>query len=231
MKKLLTLSIALFTLTLTLVSLTNTAHAQATTGPSDISTPPPANASDVAKVYCNGQPITLTGPQDAGGVDFTGYQWFKILPDGTKPQVGTGKTYTETGTTTAGYYEYQLVTTNVNTCSSPASDVFKVYVLPPLVPTIASPISTLCTGVGTTTLTASATPASGYTINYQWTIGGVPITPAATGSTYAVPVGTTPGTLTYGVIASYALNPSCTATASKDIIIAPVPTKPVIAAN
>ena len=47
-----------------LVSFSTIVQAQ-TAGPSDATTAPPATAAAVAKVYCSGSTITLTGPQDA----------------------------------------------------------------------------------------------------------------------------------------------------------------------
>ena len=242
MKKLFILPIVLFALTL--VSLTHTASAQVTqastptAGPTDATTAPPANASDVGKIFCTvagGEPLSITGPQDATSHDYTKYHWYKLLnATGTQKEEETsmtGKTYTETLTTT-GYYEYQVVTENSNGCTSPVSDVFKVFVLPPLVPTITPLATSICSGTGTTTLTASVTPATGYTFTYQWTKGGAPIS-GATSSTYTVPAETVTvnTTDTYGVTVAYSLNPTCTATATQDIIVVPVPTKPTIAAN
>lgn len=207
------------------------ASAQVTSGPSDSSTPPPTAATDVAKVLCAGSNISLTAPQD-NGADFAKYHWYKIDASGNKQEVTamTGRTYTE-ASTTAGYYNYQVVTENANGCTSPISDVYKIYVLPPLSVTITSPTNSMC-GVATneTLLTANPTPATGYTLNYQWTKNGVDIT-GANASTYNVTGETTPATITYGVKVTYALNNTCPATNTKDIVITPLPSKPTIAAN
>jgi hypothetical protein len=214
-----------------MLMVTNVAFAQVTAGPSDATTAPPAAATDVAKVLCAGTNISMSAPQD-GTVDFAKYHWYKIDANGNKQEVTTitGRTYTETPTT-AGYYNYVVVTENTSGCSSPVSDVFSVYVLPALSVSVTSPTSTMC-GVATNEilLTAAVTPGTGYTINYQWTKGGVDIS-GATSSTYNVTGETTPATLTYGVKVTYALNTSCAATATKDIVITPLPTKPTIAAN
>jgi hypothetical protein len=209
----------------------NRAAAQ-TAGPSDATTPPPTSATDVAKVLCSGSVISLSGPQDAGGVDYTKYHWYKIDVNGNKQEVTamTGRTYTETSTT-AGYYNYQVVTENANGCTSPISDVFKIFVLPPLSVTITTPTTAMCAeAANATLLTANVTPSTGYTVNYQWTKNGTPIA-GATSSTYNVTGETTAATLTFGVSVTYALNNSCPATATKDITINPLPTKPMITAN
>ncbi|HWZ35616.1 MAG TPA: hypothetical protein VNW51_05615, partial [Mucilaginibacter sp.] len=96
---------------------------------------------------------------------------------------------------------------------------------------ITTPNSSVCADPGsTTTLTANPTPASGYVLNYQWNKNGTPIS-GATSSTYTATGLTTAGTTTYGVTVTYALNSSCSATGTKDILINPLPSKPTIAAN
>lgn len=235
MKKPQHLLIALFTLAL--VSFTSMLYAQAP-GPSDATTAPPATAAAVSKVYCAGSTITLTGPQDATATpvaDYAKYHWYKLDAGGVKTEVTamTGKTYTEAATT-AGYYNYQLVTENANGCLSPISNVLQVYVLPPLSVTITTTSATVCaTSTATPTLTANATPATPYALNYQWTVGSTPVDIAgATSSTYTVPVDNTAETLTYGVKVTYALNTACgPATASQTITVNPLPTQPTITAN
>jgi hypothetical protein len=219
------------TLILFMLLTTQAVLAQVTTGPSDATSPPPTAAADVAKVLCSGSTITMSGPQD-GAVDFAKYHWYKIDPNGVKQEVTTitGRTYTETSTT-AGYYNYQVVTENANGCISPISDVFKMFVLPPLSVTLTSPTASMC-GVATnaTLLTANPTPATGYTYTYAWTKNGVVI-PGAASNTYNVTGETTAATLTYGVTVSYTLNATCSANTTKDIIITPLPSKPMITAN
>jgi hypothetical protein len=219
-------------LTILMVLFAYIASAQVTSGPSDATTPPPTAASDVAKVLCYGSPISLSGPQDVGGVDFAKYHWYKIDASGTAQLVTTmtGRTYTETSGA-AGYYNYQLVTENANGCTSPISDVIKIFVLPQLSVNITTPTSSMCAVASNASLlTANVTPASGYTINYQWTKNGTPIS-GATASTYNVTGETTAATITFGVNVTYALNSSCSATNTKDIVITPLPTKPLITAN
>jgi len=214
------------------ILLANTASAQVPAGPSDATTPPPANATAVGKVLCAGSTISISGPQDVGGVDYTAYQWYKLDASGTRQlTTQTGRTYTETATG-AGYYNYEVVTVNASGCTSPPSDPFQIFVLPPLTATITPSATTICAGVGTTLLTANTTPtsAAGYTFNYQWTRNGSPIT-GATGNTYAVANETTPATVTFGVNVTYTLNSSCSGSATQDIIVAPIPTKPTITAN
>ncbi len=214
------------------IAIANRSAAQVTSGPSDATTAPPTAVTDVGKILCAGQNISIAGPQDVGGVDFTKYHWYKIDPSGNKQEVTamTGRTYTET-TGAPGYYNYQVVTENSNGCTSPISDVFKVFVLPPLTVAITTPTSSMCAIASSETLlTANVTPSSGYVINYQWTRNGVVI-PGATSSTYDVTGETSPATVTFGVNVSYALSPTCPATGTKDIILTPIPTKPLITAN
>jgi hypothetical protein len=210
----------------------STASAQVASGPSDITTAPPASAADAAKILCAGSTITLTGPQDVGGTDFAKYHWYKIDQSGTQQEVTamTGKTYTETATA-SGYYNYKLITENAEGCTSPPSDVFKIFVLPPLTVSITSPNNTMCgIAANITQLAAVATPATGYVLNYQWTRNGAPI-PGATSSTYNATGEVTPAVVSFGVTVTYALNSTCPATAAKDITITPPPTKPMITAN
>ena len=210
---------------------TSLTQAQVTSGPSDIVTPPPTAASDVGKVLCYGQGISISGPYETGTTDYAVYHWYKIDPSGNKQLTSiTGRTYTET-TGAAGYYNYQVVTENANGCTSPISDVFKIYVLPQLSVTVTTPVTSMCAvGTNATLLTANVTPASGYTYTYQWTRNGTPIA-GATASTYNVTGETTVATVTFGVNVAYTLNTSCTATGTKDITITPLPTKPMITAN
>jgi hypothetical protein len=210
---------------------TTLTQAQVTAGPSDITTAPPTNASDVGKVLCYGQNISISGPTETANTDYAAYRWYKLDANGNKQLTSiTGRTYTET-TTAAGYYNYQVVTENANGCSSPISDVFKIYVLPQLTVTVTSPLASMCAeATNATLLTANVTPTSGYTYTYQWTRNGVPIA-GETSPTYNVTGETTAATVTFGVNVAYALNSSCTTTGTKDITITPLPTKPMITAN
>jgi hypothetical protein len=227
-KRYLTLSPILILLMLVITTI---AQAQVTVGPSDATSPPPTSAADVAKIVCYGSAISMSGPQD-GGVDFAKYHWYKIDPSGTRQEVTTitGRTYTE-ASAAAGYYNYQVVTENTNGCISPISDVFKIFVLPQLNVTITTPTSSMCAvATNATLLTANPTPATGYALDYQWTKNGVDI-PGANTNTYNVTGETTAATITFGVKVTYALNATCPATTTKDIILTPIPTKPMITAN
>lgn len=205
--------------------------AAAGTGPSDATTAPPTNASDVDQVLCFGSTISLKGPVD-GGASYKKYQWYKLDASGNKQLVkeGTDNSYTETSDG-AGYYTYQLVTVNTNDCSSDISDPFKVYVLPQLNPTITSVgnASTVCEkGQSTLTLTADAGNTN-FAYTYQWTRNGTDIA-GATSNTYQVTEQSS-GSINYGVKVSYTLNNGCSQTASQTITVIPVPTKPVIVAG
>ena len=225
---------------LALVLTVGIAKAQTPTGPSDATTAPPATAGAVGKILCYGQGISITGPTETPTTDYALYHWYKIDASGVAKEVTTitGKTYTET-TGAAGYYSYKVVTENANGCISPISDVFKVYVLPELSVSVTTPTSSLCAGAGTTSvLTANVTPtnvtpattAPVYAVHYQWTRDGQAIT-GANSNTYTVSGETTVATVRFAVTVSYDLNTSCTATGYKDVVITPLPTKPVISAN
>jgi hypothetical protein len=205
------------------------ANAQSS-GPSDITTPPPSAASDVNKVLCNGQNISIMGPQDPSGADYKFYHWYKVDANGNKVLTSvTTKAYTET-TTAAGYYNYQLITENTTGCTSDASDEFKVYVLPVLTPSITASSTSLCSSNGSILLTAAVTSGTTYPIIYQWTRNGVNIT-GAQSNTYNVTGETASTTVTFGVIVSFTLSPTCTANTTTSITIVPLPTKPVITAS
>jgi len=235
MKKSPRLLLPLFTLALILLA--GSLYAQ-TPGPSDPT--PSATAAGAAKVYCAGSVITLTGPQDATATpvaDYAVYHWYKLDASNNPVLVAgqTGKTYTETSTT-AGYYNYKLVTENANGCLSPVSTVLQVYVLPPLSTTISTTAASLCAGTSPTpTLTANPTPATPYALHYAWTktIGGSTTTVGTDSPTYTVAAAdaATAQTITYGVTVSYGLNATCTATASQVITVNPLPTQPTITAN
>src|ERR1700761_2237855 len=183
---------------LTLVSFSTIVRAQ-TPGPSETTTPP-ATATDpgLSKVYCAGSTIKLTGPQDATQTpvaDYAHYHWYKmaVVAGVLTPVEVTSQTtsvYTETSTT-AGWYEYELVTENANGCLSPVSTMLKVYVLPTLSVTISTTAASLCQNSATApTLTANATPATPYTLHYQWTktIGaGSPTNVGTDSPTYTIP--------------------------------------------
>ncbi len=217
-----------FIFTLLFIAVARIASAQ--TGPSDgTSAPPPTGTAD--KIICSSGTISIFGPQN-GGVDYPGYQWYKLDASGTPHlTTSTTRTYTETPTG-PGYYKYQLVTVNANGCTSPASDTYTIYVLPPLTVSIttSNPSNTICANnQNSIILTANPSNPTGYTYTYQWTRNGVNI-PGATNSTYTLSEATA-GSVTMGVIVSYSLNSTCPGTATQSITIDAIPTKPTIGAN
>jgi len=204
--------------------------ASAQTGPSDgTSAPPPTGTAD--KIICSSQGISIFGPQNAG-VDYPGYQWYKIDAAGVAHLTTvTTRTYTETPSG-AGYYSYQLVTVNANGCTSPMSDIYKIYVLPPITATIttSNPSNVICANnQSSIVLTATPSNPTAYTYTYQWTRNGVNIA-GATSNTYTLSEANS-GSVSMGVIVSYTLNSGCSATATQSITVDPIPTKPTIGAN
>ena len=208
-------------LLLLFILIANLSRAQVTVGPSDATTAPPASSSLVGRVICAGQTISVSGPDSASA-----YTWTKINLSGmSQTAIQKTQVYTEV-TTLPGYYNYQLVIANTNGCVSPLSDLYKVYVLPALIPTITSPTTSVCSIPGNTILLTANVPA-GYLYLYQWTRNGIAIT-GATSNNYNVVGETITGNVTFGVNVSYALNPSCTSTANKIITIVAAPIKPVV---
>lgn len=199
--------------------------------PSDTVTAAPSTTAAVGKLLLPGQTITLNGPKDANNTDFPVYHWYKQDASGNMiPLKGTSRTYTETPGN-RGYYNYQLITENSNGCTSPTSDIYKIYVFPPITATVVSSNSSVCATPGSTTsLTANITSASNYSFSYQWTRNGVAIS-GATSNTYTVTGEATAGTITYAVKLSYTLTPTYVVSATKDIVVAPLLSKPMITAN
>ena len=101
--------------------------AQIIPGPSDTVTAAPTVSAPANKNYCTGETITLTVAVPTG---ITVYTWYKLSPTGSLEQsIITKGMYTETAGAT-GWYYYQVMTANTQGCTSPLSDVFKVYVSP-----------------------------------------------------------------------------------------------------
>lgn len=223
-----TFTILKFTLFLSLFILCISAQAQVTTvsGPSDAISSPPASVNAVGQVLPSGTNISLKIGTVSTATDII-YQWYKMDNTGTKRLVQSGSSATLLETPAgAGYYTYQLVTSNSNQCSSDISDPFKVYVLPVLAPTVAASKSTICAD-GTSTALLTANPGNDkYSYQYQWILNGSTI-PGATSATYTTPT-TISGTNAYTIKVAYALSTSSTGTANQTITVVPVPTKPAI---
>ncbi|RFZ94858.1 hypothetical protein D0C36_04810 [Mucilaginibacter conchicola] len=171
----------------------------------------------------------MTGPQDENKKDYSTYSWYKIDASG-KKQLTSVKTkkYTEVATA-QGYYSYQLVTENSNGCESPVSDVFKVFVLPVIDITVTAANTSICTDVGSTTLTAK-TSLKNQNLVYQWYRNGVKIN-GANDETYNVTGEAKAEKIIFSVSASFALNPNSPVTVTKEVTVIPQATKPMITAN
>ncbi|WP_419801004.1 hypothetical protein [Mucilaginibacter sp.] len=208
----------------------STAFAQTATtlnGPSDAVSNPPVNASAADHILPSGNTISLKIAAASTSSDVI-YQWYKLDNTGTKRlvQSSSSATLSESPSGT-GYYIYQLVVSNSNQCSSEISDPFKVYVLPPLSPTIAASSGTVCSN-GTTTALLTANPGNDkFSYQYQWILNGNSI-PGATASTYTTAANVPGGDNTYTVKVAYALSSSTTATANRVIKAVPVPNKPTV---
>ncbi|RYE36968.1 MAG: hypothetical protein EOP42_01465 [Sphingobacteriaceae bacterium] len=212
-----------------LLSFNKYAQAQVTTvnGPSDAVSGPPANSSAVNQVLASGNSISIkigTASASAEAI----YQWYKLDNTGTKRLVQSSSSPALSETPSgAGYYTYQLVVSNSNQCTSEISDPFKIYVLPPLAPTIAASHTTVCSnGTSTAQLTAN-TGSDKYSYQYQWILNGNPIS-GATASTYTTPANLSSGDKAYSVRVAYALNTATTGTANQTITVVPVPAKPSV---
>lgn len=198
------------------------------TGPSDRTSSPPTNATDINQILSYGGSISLktASPTSANATGVV-YQWYKLDSTGVKrlAQSNSSSVYTETSAG-AGYYTYQLVMSNANQCSSDISDPFKVYVLPVLNPTIAPSTATICSN-GTSASTLTANPGnSSFSYLYQWSLNGTAIS-GATSASYTT-TATTVGSNSYAVKVSYALSSTNYGTSTQIINIIAVPAKPAV---
>lgn len=196
------------------------------TGPSNHSMAPPSSASSVSEVLAEGDHISLKIGSSSTGSDLD-YKWYKQDSTGTKYliQDGSNSTLTETASG-AGYYIYQLLISNSNQCTSEISDPFKVYVLPPLNPTISASSSAVCAnGTSTATLMANVSNTA-FSYLYQWMLNGADIS-GATSATYTTSANATSNS-SYAVKVSFAIKNTVNGTASQNVNIVAVPPKPGI---
>ncbi|WP_374163476.1 hypothetical protein [Arcticibacter sp. MXS-1] len=225
MKKITFTPNVLLTLVLLTFSITTLRGQTAPAGPSDATKNPPTNASDVKQVLCATSVIKLkiSATSDAA---YKTYKWFKVTgATTTMVKDGADNSYTETPAG-PGYYSYRLIVTNNNDCTSEESDLFEVYVLPVLAPTISASKAEICEKEqSSSTLTVDGLDAR-FQYNYQWTRNSTPIAGAANAS-YEVKEAA-PGNVTYGVNVSYKLNSSCTGSDDEQIRVIAIPSKPVI---
>jgi len=199
------------------------------------------NGTPVDHFICVGGNVSLISPTTSG---VSNYLWWKENSAGTWVLVGNTpaptNTYSETSTASSGYYTYKVQTENANGCESPISNPINIFALPPIVPVITAPTS-VCQSITNIpapfSLSVTPTNDANYTYTYQWTRNGVNIagqtSPPLSGMTE-----TAPGTVTYGVIISYATaggqsvgTTTCTVTPSTTITVTTAPSTPVIQWN
>ena len=225
-----TLKLSIFSIALLITVSPFFAKAANFSGPSDSTTAPPATAALVGKIVNYGQTISISGPEDANNTDFAVYHWYKLDASGNKQLLTTTtKTLTE-GPTGAGYYNYELVTENANGCTSVISDEFQVFVLPRLTASVTATSNAICTGTGSSLLTANIKITKGYTFNYQWSRNGTAIA-GATASTYNVTGEAIAGVVAFELNVAYSLSSSSTVSTNTSITVTQMASKPLITAN
>lgn len=191
-------------------------------GPSDGTAKPPVNASDVSKIICYSDTISLkNGSGNSITVPDIKYQWYKLYKSGTRELVQDSSinVYKEDPDGT-GYYTYQLVS-HTSQCTSDISDPFSVYVLPELKVTIkASTDVIIGNGKNYSTLKAKVDNNS-FSYTYQWQRNDTDIV-GATSATYKATEKSF-GMVTYGVKVCYQLSSSCPTIATTSINVLPDP--------
>jgi hypothetical protein len=209
------------------------ASAQAPAGPSNPVIAPSAAAGGTPdRFICSNGLVQLNTTASAGQ-----YIWYKQTSPGgpfVQVQSGASPNYSETPAGN-GYYNYELQIVSATGCVSPMSSPFKIFVLPPINPTITG-TTTVCANDGNNTtpvsLTASPNPGTdpNYTYTYQWLRNGSPVgtnSPTYTGT--EAPVGTTTS-VNYKVIVTYTSNfdSNCSGTGSTTVTVNPIPAQPTI---
>jgi len=185
---------------------------QSTTVPVTVlPTPPGPTASSVT--VCSGNPATLTATSPGGP-----YQWYDS--SGNKVGDGVSASYTTPTFTTAGTYNYSVITSSGGCPSAPTPVTVTVLPTPPA-PT--APPVTICSGA-TATLTATAPGGP-----YQWyDPSGNPVGDGVSAS-YTTPVLTTGAINTiysYKVTTSFGGCPSQPATVP--VTVTPLPPTPTV---
>lgn len=232
----LTLVITFLLCTVSMIASAQTPTPVSSPGPSDATTAPPTTspATGVNQIICASTQIKIN-PTNPGTVPVgTNYSWYKIQKDPstgveTSVLVGTDPNYSEIPTV-AGYYKYKLVFGNALGCSSDASPVYTIYVLPAINPTLAASTLNICPNNQTTSqLTISSVLDNRFTYTYVWKKDGNVI--AGESLDHYTASEATSGTYHYTVTVSYSAfsTVTCSGTSSPiAITVAPPIATPTI---
>lgn len=192
---------------------------------------PPKDTVGIDRIITLGQVISITGKGSDLADNALTYYWYKI--NSSVPQLISttkNKTYTETPSA-IGYYSYQLIIEDKNGNKSPASNIFKVFVLPQFQVTITGTNDPAClTTKDSVSLAAVVSPNNGYRFYYQWTVNGSNVN-GATQNIFTQAAPSANAVNTYGVSVTCSLNLRSPFTAAKVLHLTSVPQKPQITSN